>query len=415
MSESILQKLIDKFCQNPRSMNCGASKLAKRNNTTEDIVRQAKKIAKEKSGENTTPVINIKESFVSFDNNEKTGSGILDYRGSIEIKTKEDLVKECNIDLEEWDIDRMTHSAWGKAGNQSFQVKAFLSKKKVAQNFQESFKEFLNSYEPKIEEKESKNISNNKPKGCLIINKQDAHLNKHDVDGDNDISQRFDKTWKTVDTVLQQASLSNNIEKLIYIVGSDQFNSEWTMATTRGTPQENISSYQKSFQLICDHELEMVTLLLQYCQNVEIKYIPGNHDEYVGWHLINWLKAVYKHNSMITIDDSNDYTKYVKYSNTGMMFNHGDAIKPVKLAGMFPVEFKKYWSSCDNFYIFTGDKHHEKSEDYNGIIFYQLPALSSSKSLWDKKNGYTTSKAELTAFLIEENKGRTLIFKQPLD
>jgi hypothetical protein len=96
------------------------------------------------------------------------------------------------------------------------------------------------------------------------------------------------------------------------------------------------------------------------------------------------------------------------------MFNHGDAIKPAKLANMFPIEFKEEWSKCNNYYIFTGDKHHEVSIDFNGIKFYQLPALSGSKSLWDEKNGHTCSPAELTAFLIEEDQGMSAIYKQRL-
>ncbi len=94
------------------------------------------------------------------------------------------------------------------------------------------------------------------------------------------------------------------------------------------------------------------------------------------------------------------------------MFNHGDAIKPEKLASIFPMEFKNKWSLCDNFYIFTGDKHHELSKDFMGIKFYQLPALSRAKSSWDDKQGHTCSKAELTAFVIDQSDGMTDIIKQ---
>ena len=97
-----------------------------------------------------------------------------------------------------------------------------------------------------------------------------------------------------------------------------------------------------------------------------------------------------------------------------MMFNHGDAIKPSKLAAMFPIEYREDWSSHSNFYIFTGDKHHEVSHDFHGIKFYQISAFSNSKSLWDDKNGHTCSKGEVTAFLIDKEQGMTNIFKQYL-
>ena len=94
--------------------------------------------------------------------------------------------------------------------------------------------------------------------------------------------------------------------------------------------------------------------------------------------------------------------------------NHGDALKPAKLAALFPAEFREAWSFHENFYIFTGDRHHELSLDLDGIKFYQLPAFSNTKSLWDDKNGYTCVKAEATGFLIDETEGITNIFKQYL-
>ena len=94
------------------------------------------------------------------------------------------------------------------------------------------------------------------------------------------------------------------------------------------------------------------------------------------------------------------------------MFNHGDAIKPSKLASIFPIEYKEEWSNHNNFYIFTGDKHHQLSEDFNGITFYQLPAFSTAKGLWEDKNGHVGAKPEMTGFLIDEIDGMTNIFKQ---
>ena len=90
------------------------------------------------------------------------------------------------------------------------------------------------------------------------------------------------------------------------------------------------------------------------------------------------------------------------------------AIKAAKLANIFPIEFKEKWSYHDNYYIFTGDRHHEVSLDFNGIKFYQIPAFSKAKSLWDDKMGHVCSKAEVTGFLIEFDNGMTNIFKQYL-
>lgn len=278
------------------------------------------------------------------------------------------------------------------------------------------FMSFLETYKPpKLNlSKKSKKLIKIGPNGCLIINKQDEHINKLDIDGENHMFERMVNVLDKIEIILEQASISNNLQSIAYIIGSDEFNSEWTSLTTKGTPQSNVMGYQEAFKEICDYEVAVITKLLEYSDEVKVIYLPGNHDEYVGWHLINWLKSFFREVVEIKFDEETKYRKYLQYSNTGIMLNHGDAIKPEKLAGMFPIEFKEEWSECDNYYIFTGDKHHLLAKDFNGIQFYQIPSLSKAISLWDDKNGHTCSKAELTAFLIEEGEGMTNIYKRPL-
>jgi hypothetical protein len=217
-----------------------------------------------------------------------------------------------------------------------------------------------------------------------------------------------------VELIANQAQLSNNLEQITYIIGSDEFNSEHTGMTTKGTPQTNTHTYHTSFEYICGHEILMITMLLQYGKEVKVVYVAGNHDEFVGWHMVNWLQTYFRNTERVTFDCSPKYRKYVSYGQSALMFNHGDAIKPAKLAALFPIEYRAGWSYHDKFYIFTGDKHHEVSHDFNGIKFYQIPAFSNAKSLWDDKNGHTMSKAEVTGFLIDYDEGITNIFKQYL-
>jgi UDP-2,3-diacylglucosamine pyrophosphatase LpxH len=170
--------------------------------------------------------------------------------------------------------------------------------------------------------------------------------------------------------------------------------------------------YQESFKLISNHEIVILNTLLTFSKKVKVVFIPGNHDEYVGWNLINLLETYYRNESSIEFDSSIDNTKYHKFGNSAIMLNHGDAIKPVDLAQKFPIGFKHSWSQCDNYYIFTGDKHTELSMDIKGIKFYRVPQLSNAKSKWDDKQGYIDSKAEMTAFVITETNGMSDIYKE---
>jgi hypothetical protein len=323
--------------------------------------------------------------------------------------TVEDVINDHKIDLNKWKLSQY----WSKQKGKGYQVSALFSeKKKDTINLKEDFLEFLKTYKPASPEikKQKKEIEFTNT--CLVFNKQDSHLNKYDINGENNIADRFDSIEHKMVKILKKASLSSNLQKVVYIIGSDEFNSEWTNATVKFTPQQNILPYQLGFQLICQHEASIITKLLEYTDELEVLYIPGNHDEYVGWHMVSWLQVYFRNQKNVSFDISPDYTKYIKYSNTAMAFNHGDVMKPEKLAQNFPIEFKDQWSECDNFLIFTGDKHSELSRDIGGMKFFRLPALSKSVSKWDSQNGYTTTKSEMTAFLIEENNSLTDIYKE---
>lgn len=364
--------------------------------------------------ENEDYIEALETSVVKFFEDLEKGTGEVVFNTDEEIRSLDELILKCRIDTEKWEITKYVQNYWGNRKNPHWQVKAWLGIKKEEQQFQNSFTEFLNSYNPAYQDLVSPQIFPKKAFGNLVINKQDSHLNKYDIDGNNNIEIRLDNILYKTEVIVNQAQLSNNLDKITYIIGSDEFNSEFTNMTTKGTPQQNTHSHHQSFEFICDHEVAIITMLLQRAMTVDVVYVSGNHDEFAGWYMIKWLESYFRTTDRLSFDVSPTYRKYISYGNSALMFNHGDVLKPAKLAALFPMEFRENWSAHKNFYIFTGDKHHEVSLDLNGIKFYQLPALSNSKSLWDDKNGHVMSRAEVTGFLIDKFDGMTNIFKQYL-
>lgn len=409
MSEN--QQLLDQLGQLVRwkkSKKFYAEKLGISEEEVSDLLKELKEIGIEEVTETVDGSMVVK-----FSEDVEKGTGEVVFNSDAEIKTLDELIEKCKIDTTKWEITKYVQNYWGNAKNPYWQVKAWLSKKVEEQLFQDGFINFLSTYEPCAELVDAPKY-NDKDDACLIINKQDAHYNKKDIDGHNDMTQRFVDIREKINIIINQASLSNYLTNIKYIIGSDEFNSEFTGTTTKGTPQSNTDSYYDSFRKICNHEIGMINLLLESAESVDVIFVSGNHDEFVGWHMIHFLQSYFRNESRINFDTSPKYRKYVSYGDSAMMFNHGDAIKPAKLAAIFPMEFREDWSYHSNFYIFTGDKHHEVSQDFNGIKFYQIPAFSNAKSTWDDKMGHVCSKAEVTGFLIDYEQGMTNIFKQYL-
>lgn len=382
---------------------------------SDEVIRDALKQVRNKKIEQ---IMNDHDEFIQegvllkISEDIEKGTGEVTFNSDNEIKTLDELIQKCNIDTNKWEITKYVQNYWGSGTNPHWQVKAWLSVKKEEGEFQNKFLEFLKDYKSDyVKSGKEESLIDYVKKICLILPKQDSHLNKYDINGENDILDRFLTIEKSVLNMVGKAAGGRVIEEIVYIVGSDQFNSEWTSQTTKGTPQQNILPYQESFKLICNHEIKIINDLLKYSEKVKVIYIPGNHDEYVGWHLIHFLESYFAGEENIEFDSFTNNTKYHKYGNSAIMLNHGDAIKPKELAHKFPIGFKKEWSSCEHYYIMTGDKHHELSLDIHGIKFYQIPQLSKATSKWDDKQGYIDSKAEATAFVITKDNGISDIYK----
>lgn len=443
-------KMVEYFTRFPKNLERSAGKFLTRSlgdssfeGCTREQIIQAKKEARQAlldPQKSQLPLSESPKTFISTKHNEDksiTGEAIVSTR----VSSLEDLLTTFSVDSSVYRVVSWECNVWETARKDKkvlthygddgvptlqiqdsgkmfvqplYQVKAKFApiKEDSADFFQVKFKEFLSGYKP-----ESKPVPppdfNNTTKACLIIPKQDAHFNKYDVYGSNDIQERFDRVRSLTVSHVVKAKSYNDLDQIVYVIGGDQFNSEFTNATTKGTPQTNISNYEGSFQMICDHEVNVINDLLSSSAQVRVVYVPGNHDHFVGWHCINWLVCYYRNEPRIVFDSSNLCTKYYRYNNSAFMFNHGDALKFKDLAIAFPIGFKDEWSFCEHFYVFTGDRHTEHSKDIGGIRVYQVPQLGSATSSWDDKRNYG-AKPELQSFLIDSVDGNTDIYKNKL-
>jgi len=249
----------------------------------------------------------------------------------------------------------------------------------------------------------AKKLDKKLPQSMVLIGKQDAHLDKFDILGDNSIEGRFNNFRNKLICQISKVSKTNSIDKIYYVIGSDEFNSEWNGGTTKGTPQKNILSHQESFEKITEFNIEMIELLCGYCYSLDVILVGGNHDFVSGWHLAHVLSRVFHNSDHVVIDKSVLNTKVVSWGDNLILLNHGDEMTPKDLAAKFPLIANDLWSKHSNYFVITGDKHHEFAHDYNGVFTYKLPQLSRARSDWDDKKGFVVSKAEMVTLVFEQD------------
>lgn len=315
--------------------------------------------------------------------------------------TEQQIVEWFKIDTKKYRINQVYHKT-SFGGKYAITVSLLALKGSQTLDVSTDFLDKLDELKPLSAFPTIKSRIEGKPNVALLIPKQDAHFNKYDIDGNNNIAERFKAFTRSLLNQLEKVSATSNIEKIFYIVGSDEFNSEWTGNTTKGTPQQNILTYEQGFEAISEFNIAITRLLKAYSTEVEVILLNGNHDHNVSWHLAHLLSRLFSDTPNITVNSELVNTKIITYGKNLIALNHGDATKPKDLASKLPILAKDKWSSHDNYFIITGDKHTELAQDFNGIMAYRVPQLSSSKSAWDDKNNYITSKPEMLTFVFQE-------------
>lgn len=317
----------------------------------------------------------------------------LQYTGPKEIKTQEDLVRECDIDLDKWVITKMVHNAWGKENNQSYQVKAWLSIKE--NSVPDSIGKILSEFKFKYIPKDPKYLNTNfTAPTCAVLSLQDIHVGKEILDKGTKAIEK--SVQDCVESLVYRSYHSNNIEKIIFVLGGDLLNMDTYLGTTTsGTPVENSISAYEAYQIAFDLMFWCVNFLRQHCKELEVVYIPGNHSRLTEAHVAYSLsKTIVSEDIKWNVEYSE--RKVITYGNSMICLEHGD-FNIQRSFYVFATEFAKEWGSSKYRICYTGHTHKERKIDYkttdelNGFTLKTLPSLSNIDK-YHKEGKWTENK-----------------------
>lgn len=333
---------------------------------------------------------------------------------SHEIRTLEQLIAYCKVDLTTHYVTKHVVNMWGSATNPSFQVKAWLSlindeseesEAEIVESLIKKMKTYAPTY-PTIIPKKSK--SGNALEICLF----DHHFGqlswgKETGSKNYDLKIAAEMAGSAIESIVSSAA-HYELDKIIIPIGNDFFNvNDKTNTTVKGTPQDEDARWVKTFDNGCDVWVDILEKLRSIAP-VQALWIPGNHDEERSYYLAKYLHGWF-HNSDIVIDNTPKPQKVVTWGTNAVMYTHGCNERkndyPAVFATTFPQEFAKAKYRA----IHLGDKHHlnksslTANEDVYSIDVKIKPALvplnawSAGKAyraiarteaeIWNKKDG----------------------------
>ena len=333
------------------------------------------------------------------------------------ICTLDQLIAQCKIDLDTWEIERFVVNKWEVGAKDAesniqiaplFQVKAWLKKRLAIVDAREelaAMKRAAKKWTPRYP-------AIRRPKKCVgnmvEFSAPDLHLGRlawgrETGYGDYDTKIATERYRDAITSLITRIE-PYNIERVLLVVGNDLLNHDNREGTTtKGTPQNTDSRYQKVFGKARELKQWAIDRLRQIAP-VDVLFVSGNHDTLAVWHLGDSLEAWYAKCADVTINNEPTLRKYYQWGKVGLLFLHGNVGKMKDYPLLFASERSDIWGSTLWREIHTGDKHRVHLEEQHGIRVRILPSLAES-SHWESENLFTGSIQSAEAYVWNKVEG----------
>jgi hypothetical protein len=345
----------------------------------------------------------FKNRVVESENDLENGTRKIKVLSSEEPRTPEEVEELVKIKgSDKWTLSNFYNK---QQPNGLWLITAFVTQKKLQPKdlLEETLKNFKPQYTPITQVFINKTYTT-PTTGVLSI--QDLHFGK---ENNESVVEDFKKA---IEHLVHKAYQSNNLDKLIYVVGGDLLNMDtFNGTTTSGTPLDNAMRAQEAYSIAFDAIYWSVNYLKQFCNELTVVYLPGNHDRLSSYHLAHAISKCFSSESTITFDVEYAERKVVVYGNNFFGFEHGDVTKK-NTPLVYATEFAQEWGLTKYRTCFTGHFHSKKTIEYitenehNGFAVKHLPSLCSS-DYWHYHNKFVGAKRQAILEIHDKTKGKT--------
>lgn len=203
---------------------------------------------------------------------------------------EKDILKEFNLDIKEWQIEKLNYSLWDSPNKEKgtiplYSVKCQFKKRDKLDYDIEELKNVIDSCFDKVDFTRPVLNKRDNIENMILIDIADLHLNKFSDDYDMEMAKtRFNNA---IDTFLSYT----NAEECIFVIGEDYFNIDTiNKTTTKGTPQDTEVDVYKMFDFGLKLMIETLHTLSVFFDKVNVILIQGNHDKLLSYMLIKALE-----------------------------------------------------------------------------------------------------------------------------
>lgn len=335
------------------------------------------------------------------------------------VRTLADLIRVCQIDTDEWEVERWVANKWEQAHTDAkkqahvtplFQIKAWLKRKTKILAIKSEIQALIADAKAKIPKRViiGRKAATSTADYLLEIAVPDLHLGKlawgRETGESNYDSKIAETLYETAVQTLVQRTASYPFAQILLVVGNDMLNADnAALTTTRGTPQHSDSRYHKSFAMA----RKMVTRTIDQLRAiapVHVAMVPGNHDTLSTWHLGHSLECYFHDTPDVTIDNEPRQRKYHQFGKVMLMFTHGDKGKRTDYPLVMATEQPQMFGATVHREAHTGHLHQTRVEERHGVRVRISPALCPADA-WHAENMFTGNARAAEGYVWHREEG----------
>ena len=411
-------KIREYLLKNPNLMRSKYAETAKKFGTNYEQIRTLARALRRKNPD-TEPK---EKEIINFQ--ETKSNAVLTAENCTRVKSLEDLLSACEVDLDLWEVEKYdigTYEVTGFDNDRNpvtvtmYRTKAFLKKIKPELNIKKIKQELiedLRNISPKVAKIKRDRPDDRNNLHLLEISAFDLHLGKIGIKGDEySMEIAEERLLSAIEHLLCRAQ-GFYIDKILFIVGQDLLNSDgdWPIpSTTKGTPQFNSNYHIDMYRFARKLMIKAIDILAEVA-DVHVMVIPGNHDRESVMHLGDTLELYYENNKNVKVDNSDCLMKAIPYGNNLIISDHGDGPKTNDLPGIIAQRFKNLWSDTVYVEVHRGHYHTNKAmklqaiEELNGITVRNLSSMSAT-DYWHDSKGFIGNIKKAQAFVYSRQNG----------
>lgn len=161
----------------------------------------------------------------------------------------------------------------------------------------------------------------------------------------------------------------------------------------------------------------MVIKLMRYCikvllethQEVHVKYLVGNHDEYTAVLNSEWLNVFYEDEPRLTVDVTDAIYHCFEWGNVGLYYHHGHKRNMNTVDKVFARMFREVYGRTTKAYGHLGHFHHKIKVPTDLMTIEVHPTLAG-KDEYAKFGGYISDRESTTIYYSKNGEiGRNTI------